>query len=263
MAESDYKPKSGTRSFAASVFLHALILLVIALSAFVKFKSEKKDRPKTDPDKVFEMVSDQEVAQIQAPQKAPQTPPPPSPFQVTQPRDVRPINLPPPPPTPEPPPAQRVNPTNTPKPQPTVSYADFRRDHNIPQPRNQTRTQAPKPINVQSITVNTTRLAPQRTDARTYSGRVTQDEFKAYIARVYAMAKQNWIPPTEIGGMHLQAEVRLVIDPRGKVKSVQILSSSGEKVFDDSIVKLFNSISFTTPPRGETFKVDFKFNTTD
>lgn len=266
-----YEPKNGGFSLGVSVFLHVAVFLFLFLSAYMKFLFEP---PKAEPiDMVFEMISD---AQIQpSPLRVPAPNPSPSQLKVDNMKDLRPLDLPPPPPPlPDPVPPPPV-PSPTPKPAPTttkpvpkMTYEEYVKQHGAPRdtsnrPRN---TSPAKPVEISEVRIGNKSFEPtaiSSDNSASYTGNVTQNEMQSYVSYVYSLAKQNWVAPSELMGINLNAKVRLSIASNGRVSSVKILKSSGETAFDSSIERLFKTLSFIAPPRGEALSVDFTFSAKD
>lgn len=86
-------------------------------------------------------------------------------------------------------------------------------------------------------------------------GSVVGFEYLSYRQRIFGLIKGNWVNPVRRAG--LVAAVRFEIAPDGTVSGVQLLSSSGDKTYDQSVVRAVQR-SNPLPPPPERYREDFR-----
>jgi len=261
---------SGT-AFVFSTILHAGVLGGLALMAVVPSCSEKEPTPL-----VFEMVS---MADAPTPANTPQP-------QATMPDlaaaeipDLSELDLgeipeitPPPVPKPTPPKTDAPKPTPQPKPKPLPkqSYEDFVRENPVEAPRPQPRpTQKPvvRPkIKTENIRRNLASIVVQRPGetAVPQMSATNQDQLAGYLASLRAKIDAAYRQPQGLGGQELVAIVEFTVTRTGQLTGVRIYQSSGNAIFDRSILDAFTRVgSAGTPPNGFSGVVRLPFEMKD
>ena len=264
-------------AFFLSLTLHALVVALIFLFTYV-LHQQIKETPK-----IFELVAGEgdNYAATEAPAarasdpvqfNLPKVERPPRP----EPTPIRPAPEPepgiqtapePPKPTPrkvETKPAPKPTPS---KPEPKVeppkkmTKAEFDKLHanqKNPTAVSQPRAVTPKKINIAGITggsVNATTGAGGKALTRAES-----DALDAYIALLLQRLRAAHIKPAGLSDL-LQAKVRFNIAANGALSNVRIITSSGSREFDQSVLEAFarvRSIGATPNGKGDVWEVTFK-----
>jgi len=86
-------------------------------------------------------------------------------------------------------------------------------------------------------------------------GTVVGFEFLSYRQRIFALIKRNWANAVRSAG--LVAAVRFEIAPDGEVSGVQLVRSSGDKAYDQSVVRAVQRSS-PLPPPPERYRDEFR-----
>ena len=77
---------------------------------------------------------------------------------------------------------------------------------------------------------------------------LTKLDYNQYIGRLQQHAKANWAIPRWLAGSDLSADIRVYIDERGYVVRKELIRSSGDQSFDDSVVAaITNASPFPAP----------------
>lgn len=260
--------------FWVSLAGHCVCVVFIAASAlFGSFF--KKEKPEPVPFTLLPPPSEKtDVSEEKtvSPQKTPE-------IKVKEFKDLKEIELPPEPPAelpeplPEPPSAPKPKPekpkpvakdSNRAKPIPPkkVSAAEFfknRKPARQNKPESKRKNYDYKIAKVKSDLSSKIKTA----SSSEYSGEISSSEFDAYQSEVYALLRRNWILPEECAGMDLVVSVRFTIGANGKVSGIRVLNSSGERVFDKSVEKVLNSLTFRSPPRGKPLALAINFRAED
>jgi colicin import membrane protein len=93
------------------------------------------------------------------------------------------------------------------------------------------------------------------TNAAGGGGTVVGFEFLSYRQRIFGLIKRNWANAIRRPG--LVAAVRFEIAPDGTISGVQLVSSSGDKAYDQSVVRAVQRSS-PLPPPPERYREDFR-----
>jgi len=84
-------------------------------------------------------------------------------------------------------------------------------------------------------------------------------ETESYAAAIRAMLSQRWIiPATAREKTSLSADVRIKLLPGGEVLDVNLMKSSGDRAFDDSVISAVRSAGRLPVPSGELFNKHFR-----
>lgn len=95
--------------------------------------------------------------------------------------------------------------------------------------------------------------AQQEQDAKEAS------ETESYAAAIRAMLSQRWIiPATAREKTSLSANVRIKLLPGGEVLDANLIKSSGDRAFDDSVISAVRSAGRLPVPSGELFNKHFR-----
>jgi TonB family protein len=86
-------------------------------------------------------------------------------------------------------------------------------------------------------------------------GTVVGFEFLSYRQRIFGLIKRNWANALRRAG--LVAAVRFEIAPDGMVSGVELVRSSGDKAYDQSVVRAVQRSS-PLPPPPERYREDFR-----
>ena len=84
-----------------------------------------------------------------------------------------------------------------------------------------------------------------------------------YGQYVYKKISAQWIKPGVNSGKNLSVKVKFIVLSTGRIESVKIVQSSGNQIFDNSILTVFKTIAqFKPTPSGkkETFTLNFKLS---
>jgi colicin import membrane protein len=92
------------------------------------------------------------------------------------------------------------------------------------------------------------------TNAAGGGGTVVGFEFLSYRQRIFGLIKRNWANAVRRAG--LVAVVRFALAPDGEVSSVELVSSSGDKNYDQSVVRAVQRSS-PLPPPPERYRAEF------
>jgi TonB family protein len=252
--------------FFFSLGLHVVVVAtIVALSLWSRVEKE-------EPIHVFELVSLAEIEAEPTPTPAEPTPPRPEPepeplppLQVNPVEDLRappPVNLAPiPAPTPPPP----APPPPAPAPPRQINFEDWARDRNLPD-RTQRVTQRPPPAPVPAVRIQTDIRERLRSAAdlrvENYEARsaVEQSAMDNYLNDIRARLRTAFDPT----GRDLAAVARFQVDATGRITQVDIVQSSGNRAFDQSVRATFDRIGrFPAPPSGRAHTWTTTFRSTD
>jgi colicin import membrane protein len=86
-------------------------------------------------------------------------------------------------------------------------------------------------------------------------GTVVGFEFLSYRQRIFNTIKSNWANAVRHAG--LVAAVRFEISPQGEVIGVELVRSSGDKAYDQSVVRAVQRSS-PLPPPPERYRDEFR-----
>jgi TonB family protein len=86
-------------------------------------------------------------------------------------------------------------------------------------------------------------------------GTVVGFEFLSYRQRIFALIKRNWANAVRRAG--LVAKVRFALEPDGAVSGVELVSSSGDRNYDQSVVRAVQRSS-PLPPPPERYRDEFR-----
>ncbi len=211
-------------------------------------REAERDRSSLDIDLTTLILMPEEALRASRPKPNPEPKPKPEPKPEPKP--------PPPEPKPEPKPeAQRI------------SFEDFVRKHGRPEPTRRTPPPAPQanPVEVPEIRVDTSSLdnllaASDRNLAAGLSAaeqRVIVSYGEALVARLNAA----WIRPPSLAGRDLRADVSFRVNRDGTLTNARIVRSSGNSLFDDSILAVFRSVRTVDRPPAQaarSYEITFR-----
>lgn len=272
----EYEPHNTGTGFGVSLAGHVAVFALAAAWAYLGVFFRSDDPP---PPPVFTLVPTPPLPSSRPPAPVPDQPVP----SVKTPKieNLKPIDLPDPPPEPEPAPEPKPEPKPEPRPEPkpdrkapsvsesdsakqnTMTMEEFAKKFGRPKAPKPKPVRNPRPVRVDAVKVDGRSFSMSPSSVSPASGAVTQDEMSAYIAYLYATAKQYWVPPAECAGMDLVAKVEISISARGAVTRIRVVRSSGEGAFDRSIESLFRSLTLGAPPRGKAIAVTINFAARD
>jgi TonB family protein len=139
-----------------------------------------------------------------------------------------------------------------------MTYEEFRRQNRLPaqqQPKPAPRPSPPKPAPVvdASAVVRDLRSNLTRDDGQPVTGMSTADQnaLYDYFQHVRALIDSGFRRPSGIVDS-AKAMVEFRIKADGTVDSIRIVSSSGNKAFDDAALAAVRSIGRLSPPPGRT-----------
>jgi len=206
--------------------------------------------------------------------ESPPEPEPPAPPEVREPEPSSPVQLAPEPskptpPKPEPKPTPpKPSPAKPPAPKPEpkpMSKAEFDRLHgNKPNPTAVKPGTSPRPtprvrqINTAGIVGGSPRVSEGA--GGTALSRAESDLLDAYIALLRQRLRAAHVKPAGLSDL-LQTKVRFDIAANGTLSNFRIVTSSGSRAFDDSVLAAFRSVrSIGPPPNGkaDTWELTFK-----
>lgn len=203
-----------------------------------------------------------------APEPPPPPPPRPEPEPVRQPEPPAPKPQTPTPPRPEPP-KPTPAPVPEPVPQPKVRFDEFRRQNPqqtpppTPAPPRQTPVTAPR-IDTSTITRNLESMMSREDMAQVREQSSTdQAALNAYFERIKAAVRGAWAKPD---GLHdsLRVTVSFQVSADGRISGARIASSSGNSIFDRSVLEAFNRAGTVgASPNRETYPLRLEFRMTD
>ena len=167
---------------------------------------------------------------------------------------------------PEPPPPPSPKPTPAPKPAPElINFDDWARDKKLPEPtqRVQRRPQPQTPP-VQIETSIRERLRDSMSDLQVEDFRATssrqQSEMDSYLNGIRSRLRAAFDPM----GNDLVARVRFQVAADGSIGRVEIIQSSGKRVFDESVRRTFQKVGrLPPPPSGRAHTWTTTFQSTD
>ncbi len=248
------------KNFYISIFLHSFVAFCIALYIYVAdFFVEEKEEEKF----VFEMVQDFSPP---SPNVADSAPPEITPVEAEsfiEKLDIKSAEalvLPDPVVIPPPNPVERIveKPSSKPVPKPkeepkyevVTNIADYNKSRNLkPQTTRQTTQTKPKPINVQSVKsgFNVERSVKTSNISAGNSG----DALRAYLNSLKILARSKYILPEGAKAINLTMDICFNISPTGKISGVRMLKSSGNSIFDNSVISLFSGLQSFAPPNSK------------
>lgn len=192
------------------------------------------------------------------------------------------VPIPPPPPDPAPPPPPKPKPDPKPEPKPApkpepppppkVSYQEFRQKNPEPKPKpprqNPPAPSAP-PVTVPRIDTSKIVKSLETMMSRETAERVSrqspsdQAALHAYFERVKATVRGAWAKPA---GLHdqLRVSISFHISADGRISGARVASSSGNAIFDQSVLAAFNRAGSVGPtPDGNSYPLRLEFRMTD
>lgn len=168
-------------------------------------------------------------------------------------------------PEPAPQPAPQTDPEPEPEPQPQrVSYAEWRRDRDLPDQPQQTRTTRRQAPDVPQVDTRVrerlqSAVSDVRYDRSDRASSVTDDEMAAYISSL-SQRLQTAFEPT---GANLEAEVAFEVQANGRFGQVRIIRGSGHSAFDEAVRRTFQRTRPPgSPPGGRTYTFTLTFRST-
>lgn len=235
--------------FWTSVILHAVVLLFLFLSTIVEaFRPKEKDH-------VFVMVDTANapiVKEASIPEPLPSLDLPDIQDLPDIPNPVVPA------PAPEPPAPTQARQREM------IPFDVFKEQHEIrepkPQkPRDNRNFQAPTitpPKNLDRLLQNQTN--PQQAREMTAA---QQTALQRYGAQLNARLNSAWRRPASLSGVQLGVTVVFDVSSSGRISNLRLKPSSGNSVFDQSVIAAFKSVASAGPtPTGQshTFTMDFR-----
>lgn len=241
--------ESSNKAFRISMVLHVTFFTCLGLAAL--FQTCKK---KPEPH-VFTLM-----------------PPPSSPLQEVQPHaqesleleaptlpeaiDNQPLpKLPQKPPAPKPAPKPKVS---KPKPAPKkMSYEQFVKEQGKPKPRKK-KAKKPQDIDTQAITNELKVVLSSSNSASAPLSNNDLAAIQAYNRRLRTKIDAVWKKPTTSGDLYTTVQFRL--NSLGSIYEVKIVKSSGNELFDASILQAFKKVANAGPPPNKqegTYQVRF------
>lgn len=266
------------KAFVMASVIHVAFALLVLLFTFWK-PAEREVEPVSF--EVFAPPSSSPAEQSPAPEPeitpvsfnfTPPPPPPPPPKPTPPPPEPppppKPKPEPPPPPKPAPP-APKPEPPPPPKPEPRVSFEDFRKKDPQRQPQQRQAAPPPKPVNVPridttAITRNLENMLP-REQAAQVSQQSSGDQaaLNSYFERIRSAVRGAWAKPQGLNDA-LRVTVRFDVTADGRLTNVSIASSSGNSIFDQSVLEAFRRVGSVGPsPDRQPYSLRLTFRMTD
>lgn len=259
------------QAYGISLSLHFFVLACVAIMTFLGGCKEE-----IHPDHVFEMVSlSVPTSTAQQPTPQPQQTPEPSP-RLKQP-DFAPVPNPPAEPVQQPQPQPKAKPTPAPKPKPqpepkpkprlqTTSYADFANEHKLPEDK----APAPKPrprVDLPDFNTDKMKNALARDiesvklnlPANSNLTAAQQEALASFGNQLRAHLEKRWKKP----GIFAQAILTVNVSPDGSL-SARLKKSSGDTLFDRSVLNAVKAVGkMPPPPGGKSASFDIPFTMTE
>jgi len=143
-----------------------------------------------------------------------------------------------------------------------ISYTDFQKKHN--KQENKVAKAAPEKIvtpklNVDDITSELENLVLAGPSSPSHA----PSQLPSYTGHIRQRVDSVWQAPGGISGSHSQATVSYRVNPAGNLSHIHLLTSSGNKEFDNSILSAFERLSKVSPPperEAYTFQLTFRLN---
>ena len=154
-----------------------------------------------------------------------------------------------------------------PAPPTRVSYRNFVRDHgdprDLPEPF---RGREPPKVVVPTIDTESirshlervlTRIERQPTEVASPRERDRESE---YLSRVRKSINDAWRKPRGLSGREYQAVVEFSVVPEGAIGAVDFVQSSGNELFDNSVMAAFDRVrTVDSPPSGQDYRLRLTF----
>lgn len=250
--------------FWSSLVVHALFFVLLGL--MVAWKHFQKEPEPV----IFEIVELPAEVPDQSQESSPDLPAIESP-------DIAPaehvkipeLDMPEPEPTP-PPPQPKPKKTEQPKPKPkeqpkAMSAADFFKEHGKPKPT----PPKPRKVNAPRIELNT-KESLQRLLNDGASNQIQtaspeeQQALLAFIAKLRRQIEIAWNKPAVIEGTQMVAVVRVTVQPNGSLNPMLLVTPSGSRLFDQSILSAVrNTRNIGGPPTGRAETINYTFKLTE
>ena len=78
----------------------------------------------------------------------------------------------------------------------------------------------------------------------------SDDDYQIYISSIPSQVRPFWSLPSYLGDKKLRARVKIRLDGRGRVISIDIVEASGVDEFDQRAIQAIKSVRiFTTPSK--------------
>ncbi|MEX2381440.1 MAG: TonB family protein [Opitutales bacterium] len=263
------------RAFVLAAVVHVFAFGFIFFGYFVKPPEEKEetvvfqvfDPPSGAPSEIQPAAEAQPQPQPRPRLNIPEVELAPVELPPAERRERRPP--PPPPPQPEPAPAPTPQPEPTPPPAPpreSMSIDEFRAQHG--QPRQAPAPTPPPRTPVTAPRLDTSRIArdlqstvTSASESRQVSQLSSSDQaaLQAYFGRLHSAIERAWRKPEGMS-TRLEATVQFSVSRDGRVFGARIVSSSGNNIFDRSILDAFGRVgSVGATPDGEGYTPQLTF----
>lgn len=265
--EASISDEARRRGVIISTIVHAAFFALIMAGAWMTWFR------KPTPEHVFELVTLNVPATDTEAQPATVSPPPEEPVRLPRPET--------PPlkenrsqlePMPDPPPALPEEPPPPAEPETRpMTYEEFLRQHGRPEPAASTPPPPPRTREVPRIDASEITRALRETLADTATrqraarmSQAEQDALMAYIGQVRAHLNAAWRKPARAGGSNLEAVIRFTIEGDGRIVGVSVLQSSGNDLFDNSVLLAFREAGRVAPtPDGASKSIRLTFRMVD
>lgn len=152
------------------------------------------------------------------------------------------------------------------KPVDRVSFEDFMATHGEPKiarPRTRHTLQVEyEEIDIEQIESNLAIIFAENDPEVQQVGIKEGDDILllGYIDRLRTGINSAWEKPPSLQGKLFRATVRFFVNSRGKIEDVRITKSSGNKIFDKSVIDAFvRFVSIGPPPNAHGYRVKLTF----
>jgi TonB family protein len=143
-----------------------------------------------------------------------------------------------------------------------VSYQEFLKQHELP--RQQTQTRPPPQPTPPPVDPNRELREQLQQIIQGFGGNdATSDELNAlsrYVASLREQLNRLWLQPTNLPPGRWSATLEFTVQRNGQVTNVRFKEQSGNREFDQSLIRAMNAFTSTTPPpgaRSQVFTIPF------
>jgi len=158
-------------------------------------------------------------------------------------------------PEPKPEPEPEPDPEPEPEPEPAperMTYEEHVERFGRPQPREQQTAPPPRPVEVPDIRVDHSDLnnilTESQSDRVASLSQAQQRAVLSYGDALSARLNAAWLRPPSLSGRNLSATVSFRVTRSGQLVDARIVRSSGQALFDRSILEVFRTIGRVDPP---------------
>ena len=151
------------------------------------------------------------------------------------------------------------------EPLPSLSYEEFLKQHGAPKDQNYI-TSVKRAVKVKNIDIENLRVELEKALSSDHWQKVSrmtvvqQDEIQRYIGSLKAQINQAWNKPSQLSGRQFIATLRFTISQNGTISNIQVINSSKNELFDNSVIDAFDRVGqAVSTPDGNKYTLILTF----